>query len=246
MLKKSIVCCIVIFNLIILIENQPNPLTITLITPLPNSETSSMYSNGTPNSNFTISASTFNCSTGNLYTYLQTPQELSNNTPYNITFNNFTSSFSLSVTTKYGSFNPNISVQTCTTSPCDVIIWNNCNPKINFFNYYDQVQLTVSALPQILTYNVLCNNQYISNTFEWGMLIEIVVCTVIIAIVAVYSKAWSLGGNGIAINIWLIILFNVLIIAGGIIGYFSTEVIQVILDILSFIVGIFGVYICAN
>jgi len=54
------------------------------------------------------------------------------------------------------------------------------------------------------------------------LLIEIVVCTIIIAIIAVFSKAWSLGGIGITINIFLIIVFNVLLIAGGVIGYFST------------------------
>lgn len=64
--------------------------------------------------------------------------------------------------------------------------------------------------------------------------------------VAIFSKAWSLGGNGITFNIWLILLFNILLVIGGLIGTLSTTAIQIILDILTFVLGIFAVAICVD
>lgn len=78
------------------------------------------------------------------------------------------------------------------------------------------------------------------------MVIEIVVITLLIAVVALYSRAWSLGGQGIEINVWYIILFDVALIIGGIIGYFSDSAINIILNIVSFVLGIIGVAICSN
>jgi hypothetical protein len=63
---------------------------------------------------------------------------------------------------------------------------------------------------------------------------------------AIYSKAWSVGGNGIAINYYMIIVFNLLLIIGGIIAAFSQAAISVIIDILTFFFGIIGVAICSN
>lgn len=66
------------------------------------------------------------------------------------------------------------------------------------------------------------------------------------AIVALYSRAWSLGGQGININLGLIMVFNAALILGGIIGYLSDDVITIILYVITFVAGIIGVGICAN
>ena len=50
----------------------------------------------------------------------------------------------------------------------------------------------------------------------------IVVITVLIVIVALYSKAWSLNGQGLAIQWWFILLMDCAIIIGALIGYFSS------------------------
>jgi hypothetical protein len=47
--------------------------------------------------------------------------------------------------------------------------------------------------------------------------------------IAIYSKAWSIGGNGIRIRIWMILVFDAAFIIGGIIAYFSQEAISVII-----------------
>ena len=72
------------------------------------------------------------------------------------------------------------------------------------------------------------------------------VITVLIFIVALYSKAWSLGGRGLAVNIWFVIVIDLAIIIGAIIGYYSYDVITIILTVLSFVLGILGVGICVN
>lgn len=91
-----------------------------------------------------------------------------------------------------------------------------------------------------------CDDQFVANTFEWGMAIMIPVITVLIVVVALYSKAWSLGGRGLAVNIWFVIVIDLAIITGAIVGYYSYNVITIILTILSFIIGILGVAICVN
>ena len=47
------------------------------------------------------------------------------------------------------------------------------------------------------------------------------VITVLIFVVALYSKAWSLGGQGFAVNIWFVVVMDLAIICGALIGYFS-------------------------
>ena len=71
-------------------------------------------------------------------------------------------------------------------------------------------------------------------------------CTVIVVIAALFSRAWSLGGRGIEFNFWLVIIWNCLIIVGAVIGYFSSSAIYVILVIVSFVLGTLGVAICVN
>ena len=63
---------------------------------------------------------------------------------------------------------------------------------------------------------------------------------------AIYSKAWSLGGNGITVGIPFIIGFNVLLIIGGTVAAFSLEVVNVAVEVLSWIFGILGVGLCFN
>lgn len=68
----------------------------------------------------------------------------------------------------------------------------------------------------------------------------------IIIIMAIYSKAWSFGGEGIDLNIYMVVSFNLALIIGGVIGAFSEDALNIILYILAFVVGICGVAICAN
>jgi len=76
--------------------------------------------------------------------------------------------------------------------------------------------------------------------------VEILLVTAMIAVVALYSKPWSLGGRAIEINYWLIGIFVVLLGLGALIAVFSSQGIKVCLYILSFVLGILGVGICTN
>ena len=91
-----------------------------------------------------------------------------------------------------------------------------------------------------------CDNQFVTNTFEWGMAIMIPVITILIVVVALYSNAWSLGGRGLAVNIWFVIVIDLAIIIGAVVGYLSYQVITIILTVLSFVLGSLGVGICIN
>lgn len=78
------------------------------------------------------------------------------------------------------------------------------------------------------------------------MVIMIGVITVLMFVVALYSKAWSLGGQGVGVNIWFVVVMDLGLIVGALIGYFSYEVITIILTVLVFILGSLGVAICVN
>jgi len=78
------------------------------------------------------------------------------------------------------------------------------------------------------------------------MVIMIGLITVLMFIVALYSKAWSLGGQGLGVNIWFVVVIDMSLVAGALIGYFSYEVITIILTVLIFILGSLGVAICVN
>ena len=63
---------------------------------------------------------------------------------------------------------------------------------------------------------------------------------------AIYSKAWSIGGNGITVTIPLIVGFNIILMIGGIIAYFSLEAVSICVDVISWIFGTIGVGLCFN
>lgn len=97
-----------------------------------------------------------------------------------------------------------------------------------------------------LSYFVYCKESFSQNTLEWGLIVEILLVTAMIAVVALYSKPWSLGGRAIEINYWLIGIFVILLGLGALVAVFSSTGITVCLYILSFVLGILGVGICTN
>ena len=103
-----------------------------------------------------------------------------------------------------------------------------------------------------LSYFVYCKESYSQNTLEWGLIVEILLVTAMIAVVALYSKPWSLGGRAIEINYRLIGIFVILLVLGALIAVLShliavfSQGLKVCLYILSFVFGILGVGICTN
>jgi hypothetical protein len=118
-----------------------------------------MYQNGQTNINFTQSTTTFNCSLSYMYTYKGNP-----NLPYTISVSNLSSATTFSISSVYGSFNPTINPEACSTD-CILTINNNCPSSTNYFNYFDRIKITVSSMTSPIEYYVVCNDKYLSNTF---------------------------------------------------------------------------------
>jgi hypothetical protein len=196
---------------------------------------------------FIETVTTFDCSLPPLFSYRQTNQAYELNSPYPIQINNLQQPSSISLTTIHDKVFPSYQTD-CVGNSCTMMVSNNCSPNINFFNYFDRFVLTINSAGQTVsaTYYILCNSKYLSSTFEWGLLIEICFCSGLIALVAVYSRAWSLGGMGLTITWWMVVLFNAMLITGGLIGYFSNAAINIILVITSFVLGTIGTAICVN
>ena len=74
---------------------------------------------------------------------------------------------------------------------------------------------------------MICDEAFTTNTFEWGLLIEIVLCTILLPVAALYSNAWSIGNKGISITVPMIIVFEIVLIIGGVIAYFSIETVNI-------------------
>lgn len=63
---------------------------------------------------------------------------------------------------------------------------------------------------------------------------------------SIYSRAWSLKGAGIKMNYYIIIVFWVIAIIGGVIAFLTNNVIFTILEVVTLIMSIFGVWVCSN
>jgi hypothetical protein len=96
------------------------------------------------------------------------------------------------------------------------------------------------------TYRVWCNSSYKPATFQWGLFILILAVTVIISLSAYYSRAWSIGGQGVRINYWIVIALNILWIIGALLGAFLPQIAYIIVIILSWAFGVVCVGFCCN
>lgn len=108
------------------------------------------------------------------------------------------------------------------------------------------IVLNISTFNYTLTYYVVCDISYEGNSLEYGLLVEIIFCTIVITITAIYSNAWSISGRGIIINMYVILVFNAIIVAGGTIAIFYLRVVSIAVDVLSWGLGFAGVWLCAN
>ncbi len=65
-------------------------------------------------------------------------------------------------------------------------------------------------------------------------------------VMPIYSRAWSMGGAGVKINYWLIAGFWLVVAVGGILAEVTTNVIEPIMEVATLLVGIAGIWVCAN
>jgi hypothetical protein len=222
-------------------------------TPLLNANFSSpngtvpMIINNSQQPNFTLFSPFFDCSLSRIFTYWQSDADLAADTPTNISIANALPA-TVTLTTKYNTLKPFLSNGSCPAPGCTLMIQNRCQPPIHYLNYFDIFEVGISSGGQqfSLSYYVYCQESYSQNTLEWGLILEILLVTGMIAVVAMYSNPWSLGGRGIEINYWLIGAFLGVLAFGALVAYLSTPGIIVCLYILSFLLGIVSTAICAN
>ena len=108
------------------------------------------------------------------------------------------------------------------------------------------VNINLDGFENTLSYYVICDAKFVGNTFQWGLVVEVSIITVLVFVVALYSKAWSLGGRGFEFNVWFLLVAGIIIVLGAIVGSFSFEVANIWLIISTFVFSIFGVAICVN
>lgn len=202
-----------------------------------------IFQNGELQPLFNGSSNPLSCTEAQTLILQQTPAQLAANTPYtiSITSNGFVSA---SISTLYGRFSPTVSPSECVGS-CTITVWNNCPTIATSSNYFDVLTLQMSNLPAA-TYRVWCDQSYRPNTFQWGLFLIILLATILISVSAVYSRAWSIGGNGIKINYWIVGACALLWIAGGLMGAFIPKPTYVIVLVLSWIIGLLAIIICCN
>jgi hypothetical protein len=74
----------------------------------------------------------------------------------------------------------------------------------------------------------------------------LIIFIIVIILGSVYSKAWSYSGEGYNIDFRIIIPFNIILVVGGLITLFAPVALPYLGDILSWILGTFGVMVCFN
>lgn len=124
--------------------------------------TTIIYNNNSYSPQFISSHSKFSCSSNNLFTYKQSPQNLANNSPYQISITGINQSTSISISSQYGIISPSLSQYSC-SSNCTLNIFNNC-PSVDLFHYFDTFLINIQGI-QTLTYNVICNKDFGNTTF---------------------------------------------------------------------------------
>ena len=206
----------------------------------------SLVVNGRVNEYFTRNTNKFDCSLTYLYTYVQTDYLYHTNAPYYITISGINQTLGVQITTVHDNFQPSYFPNSCTPPGCGIYIQNNCPGSINFFNYFDRILVDIEGFEDQLTFYVKCDGQFVANTFQWGMVVMIIAITVLIVVVAWYSRAWSLGGHGVRVDGWFVLVFDVGFVLMVVLGYFSFKVQNIFLIVVSFLFVILGVGLCVN
>ena len=88
---------------------------------------------------------------------------------------------------------------------------------------------------------VNCHPETFYKPFEWGLFVLICLCTLIITLSSLYSRAWSYGGFGINIGYKFLIIFNALVIISSIVAFYAEHVTALVLKIIGTLIGVIGV-----
>jgi len=64
--------------------------------------------------------------------------------------------------------------------------------------------------------------------------------------VALYSNAWSIGGAGFRISLPLVLIFNLILIIGGVVAVFKFEVVAIAVNVLPWVFGLAAIWLCSN
>ncbi len=99
---------------------------------------------------------------------------------------------------------------------------------------------------QNLGYLVNCAPDMFYKPFEWGLLLLILFCSIVITLTTFYSRAWSYGGVGYDIGYKFIIAFNAMIIIGVVCAYLIPSILAFSINIIGSALGTLGVMVCTS
>lgn len=140
---KGILAVVVTLSLLIPYgATQFQGITVLMTTPL---DTVTLIKNGNINSSFIEATGKFDCSLSPLYTYGQTVADYLNNTAYSLSLFAVSEPISVVISTAHGNFMPSFNPSSCFLN-CSIVIQNNCEKYINFFNYFDRVIIHLDPL----------------------------------------------------------------------------------------------------
>lgn len=100
-----------------------------------------------------------------------------------------------SITTSHDIIQPTATLIDYSEGYSTIEILNNCPITLGTFDYFDRIIIQIDPLPKTINYHVVCSSDFhFKDTFNWGMLILIILCAVLITCTALFSRAWSIGG----------------------------------------------------
>lgn len=103
-----------------------------------------MIINNEQQPNFTLVSPFFDCSLSHIFTYWQNDTDLLANTPTLLSIATAVPA-AVALTTKYGLLRPTLSNGSCEAPGCTLAVTNNCAPPIHYLNYFDILEVSISA-----------------------------------------------------------------------------------------------------
>lgn len=97
-----------------------------------------------------------------------------------------------------------------------------------------------------MQYLVDCDPSTIYKPVEIGLFILIMIATLALTLSAMHSKAWSYYGYGYKLTFNIVIIFNILLLLGFVLGYLVPELFSIAAQIIGSIVGAAGVGVCIS
>lgn len=146
--------------------------------------------------------------------------------------------------TTYNNWQPLVSPSECVNN-CTITITNNCPYQIDDKNYFNIITLYIGDSGP-MSYRIDCDSSFKPFAFQWGLFILIIWMTVLIFFSSSSSKSLAFDGFGITLNYKILIGACGIILIGGVLGIFFMHVINIIVEVVCWILGTICVGACCD